>query len=706
LYYSYVFETSPARIVLPGQPETGELEAMAMIAANLGNLTGNSLPIDVSLGANLPLTATQQNLLIIGTPDRMPLLSQLKLPVALQQRALSLQSRMPAAITVNQPLTYTLIVQNNTSISQTLRLEDQLLPPPQGATCQQCQQLPAGGFGWDLGVLAPGQIISKVVEVRFDKPLSIGQPIEHTATLFDRTGQVINVDTLTTTVALEPAEIPVSSQTKNARFFTVNNDQAIPETDGVIQIVESPWNSQRAVIAVTGLTEAAVSKAAHALAAQSKFPGMQGQFAIIQDTMPFTTPVSAPQAVDITLAGLGYKDIVRTGRSNTIQLNFTVPRGTSLTEAPYLALHFVHGALLRTISATLEIRLNGLSVTSTELNTNSAADNWIKIDLPAKSLQPGNNRLDLRVAAAWPVCMDEEALARYWITVFSDSWLHLPYGQAENVSVDLADYPRLLADSPGLHDLVVMLPKQIKANNLGNIAKLLSYLGSTSRSDYFIPKVEIINQPSPSQWTGKNILVIGLPTANPYISLVNYALPQPFIPGSNQIQQLRDHVIFRPIPNQQLGYVQLLPVPWDNNKVMLIVTGTNDMGLEWANKALFTDALARQLKGNLAILPRIDQIYTTDTRDSANQPAVEAPSLAAIAPLLSQSDLVTPTAEAKPTNSTTLPESIPTTSPAQPLPTTENTTQGSTSWWLMMVLIVSVVVGVVATGLTIWKSRS
>jgi hypothetical protein len=716
LYYSQSFEAAPARIVLPSQPNASELTSAAMIAANLGAQTHDGLSLEASLGPTLPTTATQQHLVVIGSPVRATLLSTLTLPLPVHQRQMDLRSQMPAAITSTHPFSYTLIVQNTSIASQSLTVEDRPSPLVSLDACQLCDQVTSSLLRWDVGVLGVGQTMSATVQAHLAPSLGIGEPVEHTASLLDASGQVINVDTLTTTVGLETDETMVSSSTKGPYFFSLDN-QGVPETDGIVQMVVSPWSAGRAIVAVTGLNDDAVLRAAHALAASNKMPGMQGQFAIVQAIRPVTVALSSPtQATqDMTLAELGYSDIVNVGHNAEARLSFEVPPGATLTEEAYLATHWTHGTALNAISGTLELGLNGTPIKSIELRPDNEGDNWTKAPLPARSLKPGGNELRLELTATqWPECLDADALTRFWATVYADSYFHLPLLQAAraNVLFDLADYPQFLVTQPSLGDVALLFPEQITSDEVQGMVQLLSFLGSVTQSEYFAPQVALGNQVEPDRWRDDHLIVIGRPTQNPYIAWVNDQLPQPFLSGQDEIRQRLDSVIFRWPRGLALGYIQLLPVPWAANHAMLVVTGTTDEGLGWSLRSLANSTLNRQLGGNLAVLINETEMRTADTRQMSESQRLTIALKLAPTFATTPEATVTPTATAMPATPepiSTSPSTATYTPPAIPTPSPDEAPQAPDQgrpFWVIPLLGLSFLVVIVAVGVTIWQART
>jgi hypothetical protein len=104
---------------------------------------------------------------------------------------------------------------------------------------------------------------------------------------------------------------------------------------------------------------------------------------------------------------------------------------------------------------------------------------------------------------------------------------------------------------------------------------------------------------------------MGRPSRNPALQQVNAQLPQPFLPESDVIEQKLDGVVLRLPPWVRLGYVQLIPSPWNQKRAFLAVTGTTDEGTKWATHVLANRYWA--LGGNLALI-RGGEINTIDTR--------------------------------------------------------------------------------------------
>jgi hypothetical protein len=112
-----------------------------------------------------------------------------------------------------------------------------------------------------------------------------------------------------------------------------------------------------------------------------------------------------------------------------------------------------------------------------------------------------------------------------------------------------------------------------------------------------------------------HIIAIGRPTINPLTEQVNSLLPQPFVPGTDEVVHQVGDLLLRLPPDTPLGYIQELSSPWNERLALLIVTGTADEGVTWANYALIRQPW--RLRGNLALVRDGEEgieIQSIDTR--------------------------------------------------------------------------------------------
>jgi hypothetical protein len=734
IYQAQTIEQGGLQFILPSAPSGAELEAAAAIAARMGRLTAGQLSLSATLAPDLQDMAPREHLVILGRPDDQPLIHQLALPVPAAERQLALDSNMPAQVQAGEIVSYTLRVGNTSDVTRTLSVEDWL---PQGGTLLSCsgpctETLP-GAIRWEIGPLAPGEQVSTTVTVQTDlpdpAPGSNGEPaastIEHTASLLDEQGNVLNVDTSSVRLVTAPNEELADAQGHQGQaqsaYFFAHGGRGVAEGDGLVQEIVSPWGSDRAAVVVTGLDDAALLKAARALSSDNHFPGMRGAYALVQATHPVSESIRAP-VESRSLASLGYEDdSIGSLYLEYLEYRFPMPAGWELGEDAYLALHFAHGTALNDIEATMEVQLNGLPVGSLRLDESNTFDGWTAIPLAASAIRTGTNRIRLQVSADQEHICEYITSDRYWLTVFADSFLHLPR-QTSGLVLGLDQLPYPFANHPNLEDVVFLLPEQPTPMEVEGLLRLAFQMGGAAGGNDFAPRVALGGEPETDAWIGYHLVSLGVPTENAYLAAANDDLPQGFHPGTDQLLQEIDGVIYRLSADESLGSLQELFSPWDPERGMLAITGTNDEGIHWALEALLAEEIRATLSGNLASVHE-GRAWSIDTRQAT--PEELALLEEQIGRELLGTDISTgtppPTSTAPPTETQPPPTAAPTQPPsATPIPiasptpalltgvTTEPAPVPAGSAqppWLIPLMAASALTIVVAAGVTIWQSR-
>lgn len=725
LYQDRTFEPAQVRFVLPSEMDSTNMRAATMIASRLGELAFGRVPISATLSSNIvPGTVLKEHLIIIGQPDDNPLIQQLALPVPLAERRLSLTSQMPAVVNPGSTFSYTLAVENTSTVTQSLAVEDRL--PADGSLLRcssqsgSCVETAPGVIRWDIGSLAPGKRVSTTVSIHLDVLTSPDAVVEHTASLVDNRTAVLNVDTLSAQVGAATSERLIETPDKETKHFFVNNKQGVAEGDGLVQEIVSPWSFEHIAIVVTGLDEKALLRAAQALSAGAHFPGMWGEYAIIEAARPISESISLPFE-DISLSMLGYDNQSIKGlHREYFQYYFDLSPGWKLSEDAFVALHISHGMTSRNVRTTtepssLELELNELPFGSAVLDESNAHDSWIMFPLPAPGTQAGTNTLKVRVSVAFEDICTYITSDRYWLTVYADSFLHLPRRMTELV-LDLDNLPAPFSNRPDLGNLVFLLPERPKLAEIEGVLRFAHQLGSATEGYVLWPQVVLGEQSDVKSWSGYHIIAVGLPASNPYLAAANDDLPQPFRPGTNEILQEIDQVVYRLPPGVSLGYVQELPSPWDKDRAMLAVTGTTDEGVAWALNSLTDLQLSWRLSGNLALI-RDQNIWSMDTREIHPEAVVGITQIVKPTPVLSATPALTPTLTPSPSLTmtlTALPTSTPTALPTfTPSPVATALSEvsppvmgPSRPGWLIPLLVTSALVVVISVGIAAWKSRS
>lgn len=394
------------------------------------------------------------------------------------------------------------------------------------------------------------------------------------------------------------------------------------EDDGVVALVNSPWSLSRAVLVVSGNTDAGTVKAAQAVSAGLLRPNVSPNLSIVKFVETIAYPATIP--VDQTLADLGYnRDILERLGVSTVSYNFYIPPGQTVTNEAFFELVMGHSALLNFDRSGIVVSLNGQPIGSVRFTeaTASKANNLTQITIPPAAVLTGNNRLDV-TAALYPIydCSAPNFDDLYAV-VWPESRFHLPLQptQAGNgAAISLDFYPAPFTYDPSLSGLAFILPEN-DMTAWKAAFNLAGFLGDRASGSLAAPRAFFAGSVTDEELAGYNLILVGRPSQLPPVVAMNEALPVPFAAGSDVAEERNMQVIFRIPPTSPVGYIELLPSRWNQGNTVLAVLGNTAQGVTWAGNALVNSDLRSRLSGNFAAVTD-QQVVTADTRLSTTIP--------------------------------------------------------------------------------------
>ncbi|MFN8530229.1 MAG: cellulose biosynthesis cyclic di-GMP-binding regulatory protein BcsB, partial [Anaerolineae bacterium] len=366
---------------------------------------------------------------------------------------------------------------------------------------------------------------------------------------------------------------------------------AVPAENGVLQLIQHPENASRAILVVTGQSDQALKKAAQALSDPALRLGMRGTLSLIESVQPTASqPTDVITGTSFTFADLGYTaDALRTsglGR-NYLDVQFTVPAGYLVGPNAAATLYIRFADMLGQSASVLTVYLNDTPIQSTYLNTSiqqtigSAADGvyTLHASIPPEAVRPGERnvlsfRLDVQGDwGCYPPTSDS-----LWFSVDPTSSVVMPPAGviAAGLTSLVSRFPVPFNDHGDLSNVWFSLPTTPSAEELQQFIDYARSLGAAAPlGQVFAPHVSFGELPAEATSGGYHLIVWGLPSTNPVFARLNANLPQPFVDGTDTIQQVIDNVVYQLPPNIALGILQVLPVPWSPEHTALVITGTN-----------------------------------------------------------------------------------------------------------------------------------
>lgn len=713
-FYQSAFEPDQVRFVLPEQPTEPELAGALAVAARLGSLTSGVVVSSTTDSQLLDLVDEQaesyEHLVVIGKPDTNQVIRTLDqmgvLPVSLHERQLELTSIGPAIATLTDVLTYTLTVTNTTR--QTISFFSLTSLLPYGSDLVECDpscdlDAQEGEINWSVPPLGTGETISYAFRLRLSETITDGV-LENTATLFDAAAEPINVSTLTTTVRSDAAQesgVVFHSASGIGDTFFVRDGRAVSEQDGIVQEIVAPWDQTRVILILTGLSDSALLKASAAMSSSNQFPEMDGSHALVSKIYPPLESMTDRQSIERTFADLGYEDRLLGGSSLEASYSFDLPAEWQLGESAFVELYFSHSQRIKYEGASLNVFFNGTPVATVALDNRTALNGRVKAFLPSSKALPGRNRITVRsvIASVDPCVVDRE-----WLFISSESLLYLDHREGNGLDLILDFYPHPFTQRSSLDDVLFVLPSEPLPGEWQYALQLSYALGRSAYGSRFAPAVALgENSRTDADLGNYHLIVVGRPSRNGMLRRVNDLLPQPFLPGLDQIDQRLNTAILRISPEVNLGYVQLVPSPWNEQRALLALTGTREEGV--AGTIWLVANQPWQLRGNL-VLVQGDQVRTIDTRpltragvETIVRTVVPGTTVSVITPAPTASIVVTGTPSGTVTPVGTLSAIVPTR-------TASTFSTGATRpAWLIPLVVGAIVVTLAILGFAIWQSR-
>jgi len=386
--------------------------------------------------------------------------------------------------------------------------------------------------------------------------------------------------------------------------------------DGIIQIVPSKGNPEKAILIVGGNSDLGLKKAAQAISTGVVRAIYDPQLVVVSEVVPKNAVLQGNFAVDRSFGDLGYQNITLSGIGTArTEYYFTLPGGYRVSDDAYLDLAYTNSGLLDFDRSSVSLILNGTQVNSVSYTSEMRKEKSepIRFPLPDYAFIPGVNTLVVEATHEVVYCTYYTS-TDIWTTIFNKSRLYLPQStEAVQTSAapNLSNYPKPLADDPELSSTAFIISRGNSAA-LFTAAKIAEDLGRQSTSNIIDLKAVYQDDVTDDIKKDYNLILVGKPAEQPILYDLRNSLPAPFAEGSNIADESGLSVSYRLAPETSIGYMEFFKSPWNTNKVILAALGTTPEGLQWTGKALTDPLFTTQLTGNYAVTNGVT-VYGIDT---------------------------------------------------------------------------------------------
>lgn len=375
--------------------------------------------------------------------------------------------------------------------------------------------------------------------------------------------------------------------------------------DGILQMALSPWNPTKAVLLVSGNSTNAILKAAQAASSSGIFVYEDPTIAYVSNVQ--SLPDVLPFVEEFSLEDLGYSTktsglLTGTGSTSTT-FSFYVTRDQVFTTEGFVDLAYYHSGLLDYGSSSFSLYLNDQVFFTNVFKEESERLTNLQIPIPPGILRYGENKLEVRASMLELPSCDSTVISDPWFTISDQTRINLPLAQSRNLSQsilrDLKFFPELYTTTSDLGDVAFVVSP---APSTWKTASLLAYtLGTTVQPAMSNLKVYYGDNIPDDVRSARSMIVVGKASDLPFVSELNDQLPAPFDLATNTASERQLQISYRIPEGQNVGYLELLPSPFNAERTILLVSGNSDVGVSISGTALTLSDLQDRLAGIFAV---------------------------------------------------------------------------------------------------------
>jgi len=389
--------------------------------------------------------------------------------------------------------------------------------------------------------------------------------------------------------------------------------------DGIIQFAYSPWNPDKAILLVSGGTAEAVNKSAQAISTGEIFTATDPKIVFVSAVHPFENPLTIVES--FSFRDLGYRtETFRGFGTRNVNINFFLPREQVNSTEASLDLRYLSSLYTVGRDMSIAINLNGGLISTIDIISPTDNLHTNHIDIPPGLLRFGENRMEIQVTLLPTFSCDPGRLQDHFVTILDDSVINIPATPtpiSKSSSVDLSFYPNILLTTSDLSDITFILP-QSSPTSWKVASQLALSLGNAANPGLSTYNVVYGDDVPQEILDTQNLIIVGRASTLPVVNELNDILPAPFDLATDTASEGGLQVSYRMPPETSLGYLELVNSPFVNDKVILLVSGNTDDGVQLAGNALTLSGFRSSLAGQFAVTNG-NQLVTTKAKTPLGQ---------------------------------------------------------------------------------------
>ncbi|NPA05797.1 MAG: cellulose biosynthesis cyclic di-GMP-binding regulatory protein BcsB [Chloroflexi bacterium] len=376
----------------------------------------------------------------------------------------------------------------------------------------------------------------------------------------------------------------------DGRQFTTPEGLAVPNDEGVIQLLPSPARPYRYMLILSGATTDALLKAGEAFAHRPTFRTLQGEAMTVRGAMPLADPFPPPPWTTevTTLAQLGADDRrVQGAGLHTVTYYFRRPPGWVLDKGSKMVLRYEASPALTSREAYIAVFINDVPVGT--VRTGPDFDqNEVTFELPIERLnRTPEGKVTPRFMVRFEVgnflqernCEQVHPEAG-WTIIRSDSYFVTPH--VYFTLPDLQVYPYPFVSIEQGDPTWIIVPEKPARQEVAYGLRLAAQLGHYADERTFSLAVLTTDQVTEDGLKERHLIVLGSEARQALIrTLLDKLGPLPGYRG--------EQGIYAALQNDRQGLLREGMSPWNPERVVLMAFGLTSEGAARAVEALLAD---------------------------------------------------------------------------------------------------------------------
>ncbi|WBW98603.1 cellulose biosynthesis cyclic di-GMP-binding regulatory protein BcsB [Oceanirhabdus sp. W0125-5] len=371
-------------------------------------------------------------------------------------------------------------------------------------------------------------------------------------------------------------------------------EKYIIESDALIKEIVSPYNKKYKMLMIISNNKENLMKAVQSLCYDNMVMKMNADTQYISSKVAIDIPINE-KADYFNLEKLGYSDLLLEGLfRQQVVYRVQIPKSKVIKEGAKVVVKIRYSKIINFEKSLMTIYINNNPIGSKVLSETTADNDSYEIEIPKELLD--EEFYDVKIAFDLEMkdsYKKTETQKSVWAFISKESYLYLPF--ENKVDTYFEDYTSHFIKNNSFNDVLIVMPDNPSNGALKVMANIASFLG------HEIEKISNINVIKSNEFwdkhKDKNIIAIGEGINNSFIQNLNEDLHIKFNSSFNKFVSSKK-INIPDAYNGNLGVLQLIESPYNENANIMVITSTKEEGLLWCNKYLTNFDYVSQLRGN------------------------------------------------------------------------------------------------------------